>query len=129
MSDEAAKAASASPADQQDTIFGKIIRGEIPSKFIYEDDEVCSLFYFNECLFNEINHHLNCFLYSVLLSMTSHRRLLFISWLFQSEESINYQLLKIPMKRLVVCKQTNNHKNNHQNNQIILFLRSYLVIF
>ena len=25
----------------EDTIFGKILRGEIPCKFIYEDDQVC----------------------------------------------------------------------------------------
>jgi len=38
MADEQAKAQSAAPGG--DTIFGKIIRGEIPSKKIYEDDQV-----------------------------------------------------------------------------------------
>ena len=35
---EVAKAQTAQPGG--DTIFGKIIRGEIPTKFIYEDDQV-----------------------------------------------------------------------------------------
>ena len=39
MADETAKAQTAKPGG--DTIFGKIIRGEIPSKFVYEDDKVC----------------------------------------------------------------------------------------
>lgn len=38
MADEQAKAQAASPGD--DTIFGKIVRGEIPCKTIYEDDKV-----------------------------------------------------------------------------------------
>jgi len=29
----------APPAAQEDTIFGKIVRGEIPVKFVYEDDK------------------------------------------------------------------------------------------
>lgn len=37
MSEEEKKAQLASPGD--DTIFGKILRGEIPTKFIYEDDK------------------------------------------------------------------------------------------
>lgn len=39
MADEVAKAQTAQPGG--DTIFGKIIRKEIPSKIIYEDDQVC----------------------------------------------------------------------------------------
>jgi len=35
--DEVAKAQHARP--ENDTIFGKIVRGEIPTKFIYEDDK------------------------------------------------------------------------------------------
>lgn len=38
MSDEVAKAIAADPTE--DTIFGKILRKEIPCKFIYEDDKV-----------------------------------------------------------------------------------------
>ncbi|XP_074605366.1 histidine triad nucleotide binding protein 1 [Brevipalpus obovatus] len=38
MGDEVKKAQEASP-DANDTIFGKILRGEIPCKFIYEDDQ------------------------------------------------------------------------------------------
>ena len=38
MSDEATLAQSAKPGG--DTIFGKIIRKEIPSNIIYEDDQV-----------------------------------------------------------------------------------------
>ena len=38
MSSEIEKAQSAVPTG--DTIFGKILRGEIPCKFIYEDDKV-----------------------------------------------------------------------------------------
>uniref|UniRef100_A0A2M3ZI20 HIT domain-containing protein n=1 Tax=Anopheles braziliensis TaxID=58242 RepID=A0A2M3ZI20_9DIPT len=37
MSDEVAKAQAANPAE--DTIFGKILRKEIPCSFIYEDDK------------------------------------------------------------------------------------------
>ncbi|XP_058057962.1 adenosine 5'-monophosphoramidase HINT1 [Anopheles bellator] len=37
MSDEVAKAQAAA-ADADDTIFGKILRKEIPCQFIYEDD-------------------------------------------------------------------------------------------
>lgn len=33
-------AAQAAQSDGKDTVFGKIIRGEIPCKFIYEDKEV-----------------------------------------------------------------------------------------
>lgn len=40
MSSEQEKAQTATPSG--DTIFGKILRGEIPTKFIYEDDQVCS---------------------------------------------------------------------------------------
>ena len=38
MSDEVAKAQTAKPGG--DTIFGKIIRKEIPSDIVYEDDQV-----------------------------------------------------------------------------------------
>lgn len=38
MATEVEKAQSAAPGG--DTIFGKILRKEIPCKFIYEDDEV-----------------------------------------------------------------------------------------
>ncbi|CAO1363692.1 unnamed protein product [Diamesa serratosioi] len=37
MSDEVAKAQSAQP--NEDTVFGKILRKEIPCDFIYEDDQ------------------------------------------------------------------------------------------
>lgn len=47
MADEAEKAKTATPGG--DTIFGKILRGEIPSKFIYEDDKVLP----NECFSSE----------------------------------------------------------------------------
>ena len=36
MSDEEAKAQTAGPAEE--TIFGKMLKGTIPCKFIYEDD-------------------------------------------------------------------------------------------
>ena len=38
MSSEVDKAQTAAPGG--DTIFGKIVRGEIPTNFIYEDDQV-----------------------------------------------------------------------------------------
>jgi len=41
MSSEVEKAQTASPGG--DTIFGKIVRGEIPTTFIYEDDQVCCI--------------------------------------------------------------------------------------
>lgn len=44
MSDEAAKAQTAGP--EKETIFGKILKGELPTKFIYEDDKVCGNFLF-----------------------------------------------------------------------------------
>jgi histidine triad (HIT) family protein len=40
MSDEVKKAQEVSPSEAEDTIFGKIVRGEIPAKFIYEDEKV-----------------------------------------------------------------------------------------
>ena len=40
MANEVEKAQSALPGG--DTIFGKILRKEIPTKFIYEDDQVNS---------------------------------------------------------------------------------------
>ena len=43
MSDEVKKAQTAAPA-AGDTIFTKILNGEIPTKFIYEDDEVSIYF-------------------------------------------------------------------------------------
>ena len=39
MADEVAAAQAAAPGG--DTIFGKIIRGDIPTNFIYKDDKVC----------------------------------------------------------------------------------------
>jgi len=39
MADEVAKAQESQPGG--DTIFGKIIRGEIPTDFLYQDDKVC----------------------------------------------------------------------------------------
>lgn len=38
MSDEADKAKAANPASGEKTIFAKILDGEIPCKFVYEDD-------------------------------------------------------------------------------------------
>ena len=46
MADEVQKAQTAAPSE--DTIFGKILRGEIPCKFIYEDDLVSV---------NALHHH------------------------------------------------------------------------
>ena len=37
MSDEASKAQTAGP--EEVTIFGRMLKGEIPAKFIYEDDQ------------------------------------------------------------------------------------------
>lgn len=66
---EVAKAQTSAPAD--DTIFGKILRGEIPCTFIYEDDQVshnhtlqitgfalctnCFFIYFQCVAFNDIS--------------------------------------------------------------------------
>ena len=38
MADEVSAAQTATKSS--DTIFGKILRGELPTKFIYEDDKV-----------------------------------------------------------------------------------------
>ena len=40
MSSEVEKSKTAGSSDGGDTVFGKILRGEIPAKFIYEDDQV-----------------------------------------------------------------------------------------
>lgn len=42
MADEVALAQKAAGEKHADTIFGKIVRGEIPCKFIYEDEQVRS---------------------------------------------------------------------------------------
>lgn len=42
MADETAKAQVAKPGG--DTIFGKIVRKEIPANFLYEDDLVCETY-------------------------------------------------------------------------------------
>jgi hypothetical protein len=47
MSDEVAKAQQA--GGEEDTIFGKIARGEIPCEFLYQDEQVC--------IFNFHNSH------------------------------------------------------------------------
>ena len=44
MADEVAKAQAAKSAANEDTIFGKIVRKEIPCDFLYEDDLVKLLF-------------------------------------------------------------------------------------
>ncbi len=41
MADEVQKAQEAK-SGEDDTIFGKILRGEIPCDFIYEDEKVCT---------------------------------------------------------------------------------------
>lgn len=46
MSDEVEKAQAAAPAE--DTIFGKILRKEIPCDFIHEDDKVRELNFFRK---------------------------------------------------------------------------------
>ena len=51
MSDEQAKAQTAAPGG--DTIFGKIIRGEIPCKKIYEDEQVSKF-----CLIRQVTTRL-----------------------------------------------------------------------
>lgn len=43
MSDEVNKAHLINPAEE-DTIFGKILRKEIPCEFIYEDEQVSFFF-------------------------------------------------------------------------------------
>lgn len=43
MADEVKAAAEAAGKTHEDTIFGKIVRGEVPCKFIYQDDQVCKL--------------------------------------------------------------------------------------
>ena len=48
MGDEVKKAQEASPNDE-DTIFGKILRKEIPTNFIYEDDQCVAFNDINPC--------------------------------------------------------------------------------
>lgn len=61
MSDEVEKAISAEPTE--DTIFGKILRKEIPCNFIHEDDKVSHFFSFNLIVeFIPIDTLLNLFL-------------------------------------------------------------------
>lgn len=47
MASEVEKAQSAKPGG--DTIFGKIIRGEIPTNFLYQDDQVSPIFVHVAC--------------------------------------------------------------------------------
>lgn len=47
MADEVEKAQVARPGG--DTIFGKILRKEIPCNFIYEDDQVDDIAMVNDC--------------------------------------------------------------------------------
>lgn len=63
MSDEIAKARVAKPGG--DTIFGKIIRKEIPANIIYEDDLVCFKISFGQHIFpcikcNSLRFRCNC---------------------------------------------------------------------
>jgi len=48
MGDEVAKAQQA--GGEEDTIFGKIARGEIPCEFLYQDEQVC-IFHFQFTMF------------------------------------------------------------------------------
>ena len=48
MASEVEKAQSAKPGG--DTIFGKIIRGEIPTNFLYQDDQVSPIFVHVACV-------------------------------------------------------------------------------
>lgn len=57
MADEVKKAQGAAPSDLNDTIFGKILRKEIPCNFIYEDDQVSSC-YLNQMISFSIIMHL-----------------------------------------------------------------------
>jgi len=50
MASETEKAQTAKPGG--DTIFGKIVRGEIPTKFIYEDEQV-DLYMFSDSIQND----------------------------------------------------------------------------
>ena len=58
MADEMARSREAAvQPDGGDTIFGKIIRKEIPSEILYEDDKVMMILYWNtHCL---IDHHVH----------------------------------------------------------------------
>lgn len=47
MATEVEKAQTADPKKQEETIFDKIIRKEIPSKVIFEDDDVRTPFHQN----------------------------------------------------------------------------------
>lgn len=55
MADEIAKAQVAKPGG--DTIFGKIARGEIPTQFIHEDDQV--IIHYIGLFLNDTVHHLH----------------------------------------------------------------------
>lgn len=59
MADEVEAAKAATPGRGEDTIFGKIINGVIPTDFIYQDDKVkiCSLC-FKQLLISPF--HLQC---------------------------------------------------------------------
>ena len=46
MDSETAKAQTAAAGDVQDTIFAKIVRGDIKTDFVYEDDKVWTYFSF-----------------------------------------------------------------------------------
>ena len=44
LGDGATSASAAAPKEGGDTIFGKIIRKEIPAKIVYEDDEALAFY-------------------------------------------------------------------------------------
>lgn len=62
MADEVSKAQSAKP--EGDTIFGKILRKEIPCNFIYEDDKVSDLIHMYLCMLNSGYCSLHFFIYA-----------------------------------------------------------------
>ena len=92
MSDETAKAQSAKPTE--DTIFGKIIRKEIPVDLLHDDDQVRS----DCCLERRIDF--DCLCGSVLPFMTSVNKRQRTFWLF-------------PRKRFNSSLTVQRHRNKY----------------
>ena len=69
MANEVEKAQTAQP--EGDTIFAKIIRGDIPTDFLYKDDEVDSCYF---CL------HYNIFGSVWSLKISHHKRQFIFLW-------------------------------------------------
>lgn len=95
MADEVKKAQTALP-QEQDTVFGKILRGEIPAKFIYEDEQVSVELDLRVVIANKAVCQ---FVHSVSRLMMFNQQRLATFWSFPGGESISSPKQRIQMNR------------------------------